>query len=342
MKALAFDSPDPWRFYLVHSGLLLFTVGAILALLIRSRRPSGPWDVVAWALLIPIAVVIGRYLEFDAHTAPFAYGLAGFLLLIGVSGTIVSSLRWLRKSTSPQTGLAFGMLAGLAFLTNCMIPVTPARTAARRTQCKNNLKQIGLALHNFADEHDGLPEPIVATDPPRSWRVEVLPYLDEHALRKSYRDDATWDSDANLEPGRHGRIYMCPSMADPYDSRKRTLTCYTAVTGENSAFSPENRVRFPNLPDGDSNTILVIEAGGRGITWTDPRDSDLTTQPIRINAAGATPTESPAIGSSPHTGGCHVTLADGSVRFISENINSELLKKLLTADGGESIENEEF
>ena len=172
--------------------------------------------------------------------------------------------------------------------------------------------------------------------------MELLPYFDAAALRAAYRDDATWDSDQNLEPGRQGHLYVCPSMADPYDGKKRTLTCYTVVTGEKSAFSPENRVRFPNLPDGNSNTILVIEAGGQGIAWTDPRDSDLSTRPIRINAKGATPNDSPGIGSSPHIGGCHVTLADGSVRFISENIDPSVLKKLLTADGGESMANEEF
>jgi len=291
--------------------------------------------------LIPSGIFVAQWLNSDAHTAPFARGLAAFLVLIGLCGTALSCLRGMTKSTSPQTGLAFAMLAGFSLLTTCMTPVTPSRTAARRVQCKNNLKQIGLALHNFADDKKGLPEP-VAGDPPRSWRVDLLPYLDQAPLRASYRDDAPWDSEANLEVGRKGHMYVCPTMANPFDERKRTVTCYTAVTGEKAAFSPENRARFPALPDGNATTILVIEAGGRAITWTDPRDVDLETSPIRINAARSTPTESPGIGSSPHTGGCHVVLADGAVRFISENIDSAVLKKLLTADGGESMANEEF
>jgi len=342
VKELAFDAPDPWRFVLVHAALLGFALGTIVALFVRSRRPARGRHVLAWILLIPTAIAIAQWLDTDPHVAPFARGLAAFVALVGLTGAGVSCLRWANNATAPQTGLAFAMLAGFAMLTTCMTPMTPARMAARRSQCKNHLKQIGLALHKFADDHGGLPEPVLGPEPPRSWRVEALPYLNASALRETYRDEASWDSVRNLEPGRNGNMYICPSMAHPYDDKKRTLTCYTAVTGEHSAFSPENRGRFPNLPDGNSTTILVIEAAGRGITWTDPRDSDLSTSPIKINAAGGTPTDSPGIGSSPHTGGCHVTLADGSVRFISENINPAILKKLLTADGGESMANQEF
>lgn len=51
MKALAFDAPDPWRFYLVHGELLLFATGAIVALFVRSRKPACGWDALAWASL---------------------------------------------------------------------------------------------------------------------------------------------------------------------------------------------------------------------------------------------------------------------------------------------------
>lgn len=234
------------------------------------------------------------------------------------------------------------MLAGFSLLTTMMIPVTPARVAARRTQCKNYLKQIGLALHHFADEFGELPSPVVGSDPPRSRRIEILPFLDQAPLRASYRDDATWDSAANLETGRKGQMYICPSMAEPYDDQRRTLTCYAAVTGSNSVFAPDNRAQFPEVSDGSSTTIAVIEAAGRHIPWTDPRDVDLSSSPLRINMPGDQPRESPGVGSSPHIGGCHVVMADGAVRFITQNISPDLLKKLLTADGGDPVGDEDF
>ncbi|OAI53068.1 hypothetical protein AYO47_05515 [Planctomyces sp. SCGC AG-212-M04] len=341
MKELAVDAPQFWRFYLVHGALIVFAIGSVLALFVRSRKPAGGLDVVVWALLVPLSILLGNWLEVDAHIASFARGLTAFIAVVGVSGGILSYYRWVTKSTRPHAGIAFAMLAGFTMLTASMLPVTPARQAARRTRCKNNLKQIGLALWSFSEDKGGLPEPVTG-EPPRSWRVDLLPYLDLAALRASYHDEATWDSERNLEPGRNGQTYVCPSMANPFDAMKRTLTCYAAVTGPNAAFSPENRVRFPKLPDGASTTVLAIEAGGRGITWTDPRDVDLETSPIKINARGSTATESPGIGSSPHIGGCHLVMADGAVRFISENIAPEVLQKLLTADGGESVTLDDF
>ncbi len=343
MESLAIDASQPLRFVLVHSLLLVFAVGAVLALFLRSRRPARGRHVFYWLLLIPAGLFMGSQLKSDAHVAPFAYGLAGFVSILGLFGAGLSYTRWLQGSDEPQTALAFTMLAATSLLTLLMLPATPsARVASLRTQCKNNLKQIGLALHNFTDEFGALPSPVVGNDPPRSWRVEILPFLDQAPLRASYRDNATWDSAANLEPGRKGQMYVCPSMAEPYDDQQRTLTCYAAVTGPNSVFAPDNRPRFPDVPDGSSTTIAIIEAAGRHIAWTDPRDVDLATSPIGLNLPGTAPKQSPAIGSSPHTGGCHVTMVDGSVRFISQNIDPEVLKKLLTADGGESMANDEF
>lgn len=342
MESLAIDSPQYWRFVLVHGLLSIFAAGAVLALFLRSRRPARARDVVYWLALIPAGILIGSKLGMDAHVAPFAYGLAGFISIVGLTGTALTLLRWSRGEPEPRTGLAIAMLVGFSLLTTMMMPVTPARVAARRVQCKNNLKNIGLALHNFSEQHNGLPNPAIETDPPRSWRVDVLPYLDQHALRASYHDDSTWESQVNLEPGRHGQIYVCPSMANPFDDQKRTLTCYAAVTGPASVFSPENRSVFPRVPDGSSTTIMVIEACGRRIAWTDPRDVDVSDSPIKINSVGKQPGESPAIGSSPHIGGCHVLMANGSVRFITENIDESLLKKLLTASGGDAVGDEDF
>jgi prepilin-type processing-associated H-X9-DG protein len=91
------------------------------------------------------------------------------------------------------------------------------------------------------------------------------------------------------------------------------------------------------IKDGSSNTIAVMEACGQNIVWNEPRDLDGTTTPAAINLRGKTRYDSPAMMSSLHQGGAHVLLADGTVRFISQDIDPQTLKALVSADGGERI-----
>jgi prepilin-type processing-associated H-X9-DG protein len=89
--------------------------------------------------------------------------------------------------------------------------------------------------------------------------------------------------------------------------------------------------------DGTSNTIAVMEACGQNIVWNEPRDLDGTTTPAAINLRGDTRTESPAMASSLHVGGAHVLMADGSVRFVSQNIYPKTLQALVSADSGDIV-----
>jgi type II secretory pathway pseudopilin PulG len=91
----------------------------------------------------------------------------------------------------------------IAFLFALMLPAgRVSRPAARRTQCKNNLKQVALALHNYADDHHALP-PAYTVDakgrPLHSWRTLILPYLDEQALYDSIDLSKPWDDPKNAD-----------------------------------------------------------------------------------------------------------------------------------------------
>ena len=108
------------------------------------------------------------------------------------------------------------VIAIIAVLIALLLPaVQSAREAARRAQCVNNLKQIGLAMHNYASANGGFP-PAAIVDPRGkpllSWRVAILPYLDANPLYAKFKLDEPWDSPHNKELLKYmPAVYGCPS-----------------------------------------------------------------------------------------------------------------------------------
>jgi prepilin-type processing-associated H-X9-DG protein len=80
--------------------------------------------------------------------------------------------------------------------------------------------------------------------------------------------------------------------------------------------------------------VLVVEACGKEIIWTEPRDLPLEETPVGINLPGEKPLTSAGLFSSYHRQGAHVLMADGSVRYLSDRTSPEVLEAILTADGG--------
>ena len=130
------------------------------------------------------------------------------------------------------------------------LPIRAAREAARRSQCVNNLKQIGLAMHNYLAEHKTFP-PAYSRDksgrPLLSWRVHILPYLEQAALYKEFRLDEPWDSPHNRPLiDKIPQVYRCPDMGrKPADLGKTTYlaprgkaTIFPAPRGSSSTRSP--------------------------------------------------------------------------------------------------------
>jgi prepilin-type processing-associated H-X9-DG protein len=205
--------------------------------------------------------------------------------------------------------------------------VNSARGAAQRTQCSNNLKQIGLAMHNYNDANGSLP-PAYQTDgngkPMHSWRVLIAPYLNAASI---YDMNQAWDSPVNASAkSTMPQVYNCPS-----DPNQGQFTDYVVVTGPETIFDGDKGTKFSGITDGLSNTIMVVEATGANIGWTEPRDLDFGQMSL-------------AIGSQPgncvhslHTGGANVLMADGSVRFLKTDLDPQMLRGLLTKSGGEVV-----
>lgn len=189
-----------------------------------------------------------------------------------------------------------------------------------------------MAVHNYASTFDGhLPPAFVADGdgrPMHSWRVLLLPYLEQHALYDAYNFAQPWDGPDNSKlADKIGAIYQRPE--DPPGS---TLTRFVAVVGEGTVFPGAKSLRLDEITDGTSKTILFVEVADSDIPWMEPRDLAFDRMPMRVNAPG---THAPRIGSTyPDV---RVALADGMVRRIKDVIPPAILRALLTARGGEEI-----
>jgi hypothetical protein len=208
------------------------------------------------------------------------------------------------------------------------VPIAQAREGARRSQCINNLKQIGLAMHNFHSVHGTFPAAYSTSKdrkPLLSWRVHILPYLEQKALFDEFHLDEPWDSPHNkaLIP-RMPATYACPSGS-------RTLaregkTSYLAPRGPATIFPGAQAVKLQDITDGASNTILVVDAGDAlATTWTKPDDWEVAPDFKTQGLFGH------------HPRGTSFGFADGSVRFLKETISRKLLQSLTSRNANEVI-----
>lgn len=238
------------------------------------------------------------------------------------------------------------VVAALLFVAS--MPGVNSGPVSKRSQCKNNLKQVGLAFTNIKQVNGRLvdqasrEDPIrhVSGAPPHSWRIAIAPYIDQAPLYSQYRFDRTWDSAENEEFALYNlAVYRCPSLPERLsrDAHRRYYTAYAIVTGNGTAYPQGQGLKLQQITDGQSTTATVVEACGQQIVWTEPRDITLAALNVGVNLPGKQPYSSPGVWSSFHAQGAHTLFADGSVRFISQATDPAVLKALLTATGGDAV-----
>lgn len=202
--------------------------------------------------------------------------------------------------------------------------VGAARRQAGQSQGLNNLKQIGLAFHNFADTYGSFPPSAgYAGDTPLlSWRVYLLPFLGQQPLYQQFRLDEPWDSEHNRELiEKMPAVFRAPNVATPPG-----YTPYVVPTGDGLLFGGRTGIPFQQITDGTSNTVLAIETTAeKAVPWTKP--GDLAIDP-----------KNPLAGLLGGSERFAVLFADGSVRTFSGKIDPQRFLKLLTPAGGEPID----
>lgn len=204
--------------------------------------------------------------------------------------------------------------------------------APRKSQCINNLKQIGLALHNYHEYYGCLP-PAYTVDangkPLVSWRALIVPFMENMTGFSAINFSEPWNGPNNskLLTARDPRL-VCPSSLEAIANP--TLTSYVVITGPGTAFPGSKPLKFDDVKDGLANTLAVVEITNVEIPWTAPIDLDIQTMSLRINDPSR-----PGI-STRHWTTANVLLLDGTCMRIEKNVTPEKLKEMITISGGES------
>lgn len=296
------------------------------------------------------------------------------------------------------------VIAIIAILISLLLPaVQQAREAARRTQCKNNLKQLGLAMHNYHDTSGSLPiADVNGSSTPVSAHARLLPYIEQASLYALVDFNVPYNH-ANNTVARNTELqaFRCPSDPTPlpgsiggrnnyYWNAGNVVVMYSSgATGQpdtNGVVFHNRKIRFNDITDGLSNSAAMAEKltgdGSNGISspktdtfqpGTYPNNSDEATQ--QCNAVDVTdlskqgysnvggpwlqqyhstnqynhilapngrscmypPGRIATTSNSQHVGGVQLLLCDGSVRFISENLDLNTWRNLGSINGGEVV-----
>jgi len=247
-----------------------------------------------------------------------------------VSGKMFEMFRPVRKGNrlilDGGTGGSQAQVATIGILVALLLPaVQAAREAARRASSINNMKQLGLCMHNYHDAHRKFPARAVFDKdgkPLLSWRVKMLPYMEEGALYGQFRLDEAWDSPHNLKLAEQmPAIFRNPSSTAPPN-----MTTYLVPVGPGTIFEGDQGRRISDIIDGTSNTVLLVEADDdRAVLWTKPEDWKYDPQTPMAGLGRA------------HPGLFNVLLADGSVRSVSAGLDLQTWKALLSHAGSEVV-----
>ena len=270
--------------------------------------------------------------EFDIAALPSANAILPHMTP-GVTTCTVTSDGLIFESQQSVPGLsALPVLAvlGIGVVANTeegIIDLGPAYPEAQ-----NNLRQIAIAMHNHHDVNGRLPAAVNANangKPLLSWRVHLLPYLEQQALYEQFRLDEPWDSEHNKTLiVQMPEVFNSPGGAELDEG----MTSIVVPTGDETIFpigggGPGKGLSLSSIRDGTSNTVMIVEAAPENaVIWTKPDD-------WRFNA------DNPTKGLVGHRhGGFLAAFADAHVAVISAIVPAEMVKAIFTRDGAEQVD----
>ncbi len=230
---------------------------------------------------------------------------------------------------SASVGTLLSCVIGVVLLLPALLlpAVSRVREAADRAQSQNNLKQLSLALLNYSDVNFGrLPVAAICDKdgkPLLSWRVAILPYVEQQLLYSQFKLDEPWDGPHNSRLlARMPAVYkLSAGLPGPTDD-----TPYQVFVGNGAAFDKTRSHHIPaDFPDGLANTILIVEAAN-AVPWTKPEDIPFDPNKPLL----------PLLNTSSRRGFA-VAMADGSVRLVAPQISETTLKAAITRNGHDAF-----
>jgi hypothetical protein len=217
---------------------------------------------------------------------------------------------------------------GIATLLAAMdVPLEEARSRARQAASMNQLKQLALAMHVYHDLHNAFPaQASYSADgkPLLSWRVHLLPMLEQTDLYNQFHLNEPWDSAHNRELiAKMPAIFRSPGLG----RKEPGLTSYVVPVGPATAFPGREAKSVKEITDGTSNTIMIVEAvDSQAVIWTKPDDLAFDPQQPDKGLGGPVP------------GGFLAAFCDGSVQFLKLPEDPQNLRALFTRNGGEAVQ----
>jgi hypothetical protein len=224
-------------------------------------------------------------------------------------------------------GIVLGGVGSLLFPISLglLLPaVQQVREAAARSQDQNNLKQLGLALYQYESDYGRLPPAALTSpdgEPLLSWRVAILPYIDQNSLYKQFNLNEPWDGPTNKPLlARMPKTYALPGQTPDGSG----LTHYQVFVGPRAVFDTGWVPQLSRVPDGPTNTLLIA-AGQTPVPWTKPADLDFDPHGPLPRLGGRFPC------------GSHAAYADGVVRWVPDTTPESILRALITRNGNEPV-----
>ncbi|MEX0715756.1 MAG: DUF1559 domain-containing protein [Planctomycetaceae bacterium] len=237
----------------------------------------------------------------------------------GASRTVVSK-NWLAV-------LAVVLLFA-AFFAALIAPAIQQVRSGRRSPATNNIRNLALSVHNYHDAHDSLPlAPRHQGAPAHGWQTHMLPYLEQSRLYETIDFARVWDDPANAAAFRtEVEAFIDPGASEKKDARGYPLFHYA---GNVHVLGRVPALKFGDIRDGTTNTILMGEIGEGPRAWGDP--ASLRDPALGLNRGPAT------FGHPRKHGGVNFGSLDGAVYYLYGDTSLEVLEALATPAGGEEM-----
>ncbi|MBD3674222.1 MAG: DUF1559 domain-containing protein [Planctomycetaceae bacterium] len=263
------------------------------------------------------------------------------------------------RSGVTRTGCVVLLFIGLLLVILILPAIQQSREAARRSTCKNNLKSLGLAIHNYHDTYRGFPTGCRGphgTPPETQWSYApfLQPFLAKlHVVQADFT--RPWDA-PEQRPYKDGMgalwqwvEFKCPSDPRTFEIYGQPHTSYVGMLGVGSeaGFLPrddpnagfwayEQQTTFDDITDGTTHTLCLLESMQNTGCWLSCGSPTLQELSVDKKPYVSGALDDQGQFGSAHTGGCQAVFADGSVRFIGSNIDPDVFRALCTISGEES------
>lgn len=189
---------------------------------------------------------------------------------------------------------------------------------------RRKLMNLGLAMNNFAHTRGRYPAAAIRKDgkPLLSWRVALLPFLEQQALYNKFHLNEPWDS-----PHNKALLDQMPDVyapVTPAEQESKHSTTYQVFAGPGALFGGDEGASLGEIKDNVNLTIMIVEVA-RPVPWTKPEDLPFDKEKPLPELVG------------PFKDGFHVLMAGGVVRFLRQQLKPEVLRALITPNGGEAL-----